>query len=267
MPAVRPLAIALAVASLAFLFAGPAAANERHFTYTYESAVLPAGGKELEVWSTARIGREDYFVRFDERLEFEVGLTDALQTAFYLNWTAVTADVAPDTRESVTEFTGVSSEWKLKLMDPVADAVGLGLYGELAGGTDEAEIEGKLIIDKQVGDLLVAGNLVLANEWELEPEETETEQEVELVLAGAYFLRPGLSAGLELRNHNEIVEGEWEHSALFLGPVVGYATDDWWATITLLPQLPALKKEGDGSRVLDEHEKLEARLLFSFHLD
>ena len=265
MSAVRPLAAALAVA-FASLLPGAADANERHFTYTYESAVLPAGAKEIEVWTTPRIGKEDYFVRFDERLEFEVGLTDQLMTAFYLNWTAVTADVAPDTRESVTEFSGVSSEWKLKLMDPVADAVGLGLYGELSGGTEDYEAEAKLIIDKQVGDLLLAGNLVLANEWELEPAETETEQEVEIDLSAAYFIRPGFSAGVELRNHNEILEGEWEHSALFFGPVFGYATDGWWAAVTILPQVPALKKEGDGSRVLDDHEKLEARILFSFHL-
>jgi hypothetical protein len=264
MSARRILLLTLTAPSL--LVYSAAHGNERHFTYTYESAVLPTGGREIEVWTTPRIGKEDYFVRFDERLEFEVGLTDQLMTAFYLNWSATTADVAPDTRESVTEFGGVSSEWKLKLADPVADAVGLALYGELTGATDEAEVEGKVIIDKQVGDLLFAGNLVLANEWEMEPEETETEQEIELDLAATYFLRPGLSAGLELRNHNEILEGEWEHSALFLGPVMAYATDSWWAALTILPQLPALKKEGDGARVLDDHEKLEARILFSFHL-
>ena len=266
MSAARLVAVLVAVASLPLL-PRAARANERHFTYTYESAVLPTGGRELELWTTPRIGKEDYFVRFDERLELEVGVTDQLMTAFYLNWTAVSADVAPDTRESVTEFTGVSSEWKLKLMDPVADPVGLAVYGELTGGTEEAEVEGKLILDKQIGNLLVAGNLVLANEWELEPEETETEQEVELVVAAAYFPRPGLSAGLELRNENAIFEGEWEHSTLFLGPVFGYATDTWWTAITILPQLPALKKEGDGSRVLDDHEKLEARILFSVHID
>ena len=258
---------AVPLASLAIsLLATSAHANERHFTYTYESAVLPTGAREIEVWTTPRIGKEDYFVRFDERMEFEVGLTDQLMTAFYLNWSAVTADDPMGVRTSETEFGGVSSEWKWKLMDPVADAVGLALYGELLGATDEFEAEGKLIIDKQVGDLLLAGNLVLANEWEMEADETETEQEVELDLAATWFLRPGLSAGLELRNHNEVVEGEWEHSALFLGPVIAYATDGWWAAVTILPQLPALKKEGDGARVLDEHEKLEARILFSFLL-
>jgi hypothetical protein len=84
-------------------------ANERHFTYTYESAVLAGRRHRARGLDHLPHRQEDYFVRFDERLEFEAGLTDALQTAFYLNWTAVAADVEPDVRETVTEFTGVSS--------------------------------------------------------------------------------------------------------------------------------------------------------------
>jgi hypothetical protein len=62
-----------------------ASANERHFTYTYETAVLPPGAREVEVWSTGRLMREQRSTRFDERVEFEVGLTERLQTALYLN--------------------------------------------------------------------------------------------------------------------------------------------------------------------------------------
>ena len=51
-----------------------AAANDRHFTYTYETAVLPPGARELEVWTTWRAGRERYYSRFDHRLELEVGV-------------------------------------------------------------------------------------------------------------------------------------------------------------------------------------------------
>src|SRR6516162_9438009 len=57
------------------------AANERHFTYTYESAVLPPGAKEIEVWATGGFGRNEYYAQLDQRLEFEVGLTERLMTA------------------------------------------------------------------------------------------------------------------------------------------------------------------------------------------
>ncbi|HIA04409.1 MAG TPA: hypothetical protein EYN66_21370, partial [Myxococcales bacterium] len=52
------LAIALMVSCLV-------SANERHFTYIYETATLPAGTIELEPWVTMRMFRDDYYVRFD----------------------------------------------------------------------------------------------------------------------------------------------------------------------------------------------------------
>src|SRR5581483_9323147 len=63
-----------AAASLAALAAGvsltrPALANERHFTYTYESGVLPPGAREVELWSTYRTGRHEYYTELDHRAE------------------------------------------------------------------------------------------------------------------------------------------------------------------------------------------------------
>ena len=265
------LAVSLGASALGLLLPllpREAAANERHFSYTYESGVLPPGGRELEVWTTARIGREDFYARFDQRLEFEVGLTERLMTAFYLNTSSTTADVGPWLRESEFEFEGVSSEWKWKLADPVADGLGFALYAEASGGPSESELEAKLILDKVLGNVLVAANLVGATGWDYAGPETETEQEAEADLGLSWRASPAFSLGLEVRSHNEFVDGEWEHSALFAGPVFSYAAEEWWVTATVLPQLPALKKEGDGgdSRILDEHEKVNARLLFSFHL-
>ncbi len=61
-------------------------AQDRVFTYTYQSPVLNKGQKEIEVWTTLRGGRNDYFRGIDHRLEFEIGLGKRLQTAFYLNY-------------------------------------------------------------------------------------------------------------------------------------------------------------------------------------
>jgi hypothetical protein len=266
----RPILLILIATSLAPLLAPRSAgANERHFTYTYESAVLPQGAKELEFWVTPRLGRDSFYSRFDNRLEFEVGLTNRLQTSLYLNLNSITQDVM-GTRVSETEFAGISSEWKYKLTDPVADPLGFALYGEVTASTNELELEAKLIFDKKVGDnVLLAANIVPEYEFEFEAGETETELVLEIDLAATYFFAQNWAIGLELRNHNEFPEAEeWEHSALFFGPTLGYFTQSWWVAATFLPQLPALKKpEGSsGSRVLDEHEKFNARVIFSFHL-
>jgi hypothetical protein len=240
-------------------------ANERHLTYTYESAVLPQGAKELEVWTTTRVGRHTDFAQFDHRLEFEVGLTNKLQTSFYLNFSA--ASVNGDSQG--VQFDGISSEWKYKLTDPVADAIGFAGYGELSASPEFYEVEGKLIFDKMVGRTLLAANLVGAFEKKLK-DGSEPDVELELDLAATRFLTPHLALGLELRNVNELEEAEeWEYSALYAGPVLAYATDNWWLSVSVMPQLPAIKRGAgeSGRRVLLDHgEKWNARLLFSFRL-
>jgi hypothetical protein len=250
---------------------GQSAANERHFSYTYESGVLPPGERELELWTTYRAGRHDLYVRLDHRAEFEIGLTNRLMTAFYLNWQDVNQEVptAPSSTQRQFSFGGVSSEWKYKLSDPVADGFGSAVYGELGLGTGEVELEGKLILDKRVGKNLYAYNFTVEPEWEIGAEETELEEiGVENNLAFAHFFRPQTSAGLELRNHLEFTEDHKpEHIALFLGPVVSHAGGNWWVSATVLGQLPALKKSAedpDSKLILDEHERVNARLLLSF---
>ena len=86
--------VLMAVLGLAALAGTSAGASERHFTFTYESAVLPPGKWELEPWNTFRLGKEDYFARLDTRLEAELGLSDRLQTSLYLNLSSRTADTA-----------------------------------------------------------------------------------------------------------------------------------------------------------------------------
>ena len=249
------------------LYGSFAEANERRFTYTYGSDVLSVGTFELEPWTTFRIGRDSFYNRQDYRLEFEVGLADQLQTAWYLNFAAINQDTDGG-RKSEFEWQGVSWEWKYKLLDPVADPTGLALYLEPAFGPTEAAVEFKLILDKRIGDFYAAFNAVFEHEWNFEEKApVKRELDLEFDLGLAYFITPSFSAGIEVRNHNEFPKGQgWEHSALFAGPVVSYATKTWWATLTVLPQLPALKKNSSGSTfILDSHERLNVRLLFGVH--
>jgi hypothetical protein len=256
------------------LAAAPVLANERHFAYTYETAVLPPGGRELETSNTLRLGRDQYYAALDHRLEFEVGVGERVMSSFYLNWSDETAKSGPGMTQSRFTWQGISNEWKWKLSDPVADPLGFALYGELTYATGSYELEAKTLFDKKVGKLLLAANLVAEGEFETGVGENELDEiELEGDLAGSYAVTSRFSVGLEFRNLNEIAkeaggdEMEWETSALFLGPNVSYATEGWWVTFSVLPQLPALMKEGGGSILdLNDHEKINARLLFSFHI-
>ena len=135
-------------------------AQDRLFTYTYQSTVLNKGQRELESWNTIRTGREDFYVRYDNRTEYEIGLGSNLQTAFYLNFSSKTSTMMDDSIKSLStenEF-GFSNEWKLKLLDPVAHPVGLALYAEVGIASNEFDLEGKLILDKKIGNLTIAFN-------------------------------------------------------------------------------------------------------------
>jgi hypothetical protein len=249
-------------------------ANERHFTYTYESSVLPKDGREFELWTTHRFGRHDFYSAFDHRAEFEFGLTNRLMTSFYLNWHSVAEEdttTSPSTIKKESEFDGISSEWKYKMSDPVADKIGSAVYGEVTVGTEELELEGKIILDKRIGKNLFAYNFTTEAEWEREPGEVEYEEvSIENNLAFTHFFNPAFAGGFELRNHSEFTnQNHPEHSALFFGPVVSYSTEKWWVAFTGMSQLPAIKRsvnDRNSGLVLNEHERYNLRLLLSFHI-
>ncbi|MEO0018467.1 MAG: hypothetical protein RLZZ522_1750, partial [Verrucomicrobiota bacterium] len=83
--------LARTAAACASLLAATAIANagSRRFAYSYETTTMPAKAMELESWVTwkTQVPSDGDFERFDIRHEFEYGVTDRLQLAFYfLDW-------------------------------------------------------------------------------------------------------------------------------------------------------------------------------------
>lgn len=266
--------------SMAFL-AGMAAhpsggmtyANERRFTYIYESPVLSPGARELEIWTTYRSGKSYYYHRLDQRIELEFGVVDRLMTSLYLNYEWKMFDTngdAPGGEKGSEQAASVSTEWKYKVFDRVADPLGVALYGEFTLGLDERELEMKIILDKQTGRFLLTGNLIAEQEWknDLVNGIIEAGKELKLGISGgiSYSVTSQFSFGVEAVQQSILVGGAVEHAALFAGPVISYATEEWWATLTVLPQVVGLKGETVDGLDLDEFERSQVRLLLSFHL-
>ena len=255
---------------IALFNAGAIYAQDRVFTYTYQSGVLNKGETELEIWNTLRTGRADYYSRLDNRTEFEVGLGHNLQTSFYLNLTTATSTIEANAVRSLETENEISfsNEWKLKLLDPVANPFGLALYGEYGIGSKEYEMEGKLIIDKKINNLTIAGNA--AYERELKPayENNEKtwvkENKADLNLAVAYSFSPRFQLTMENAYRNVFAEGELKHSALYSGLGFSYVLEKFWVNLTVLPQVKSFKGETNSSLNLNEFEKVQCRLLFSY---
>jgi hypothetical protein len=256
------------------VWTGSASATGRLFTYTYEPEVMPEGAGEFEQWVTLRTQRtaavgQDNYNRWDIREEFEYGMTDNYTLGFYLNLRSVNfEDPSTGATQSEFEFKGISIENRYMLLNPAEHPVGLTLYFEPTFSGEELELEEKIIIGQRLGEHWKwAVNFVHETEWELN--EGEYEGVLELTAGITRQLNSKWHVGLEFMNHNVIKEyEEWEHTAIFLGPVVTHSRENFWATLTVLPQIWGKNTSGgpdpDGNDhlVLDSLERVNVRLIF-----
>jgi hypothetical protein len=266
---IRSVHFALLLLSLA-VFSKRSHAQDRIFTYAYQSNVLNKGQRELEVWNTMRLGKLDYFSRLDNRTEFEIGLGGNLQTSFYLNLTAKTKTTGAGVAKSMETENEISfsNEWKLKLLDPVANPFGLALYAEYGLGSNEYELEGKIIIDKKIDNFTLAGNFTY--EAEYAPVYTggklsyDKEGKVDYHLSLGYSLSPRFHLTQENNIRSVYVGGNPEHSALYSGLGFSFVRENFWINCTAMPQVKSFKGSDGNNLNLNEFEKVQFRLLFSY---
>lgn len=250
-------------------------AQDRFFGRTYTSNVLPKGAIDIELWHTSRFGHSgQFFHAQDQRMELEFGLGKNLQTAFYFNSYQKRYSETVEETVSSNEL-GFSNEWKLKLTNSGKNRIGSAIYLEWGvKGGDEAELEAKIILDKSIGKSLFAFNGVFEYEREFEWKGGKTksgkwEAPVEFDLAYMYNISYAVGIGFEVRNHNEIAKTNgWEHSVFFGGPTFNYRGNNWFIIANYLPQWGNVHKTvyAPFSKVLDEHERTEARIILGISL-
>lgn len=261
------------IASCAISLTG--VAQDRFFARTYTSNVLPKGAVDLEFWHTSRFGhRNQFFHAQDQRMEVEFGLGKNIQTALYFNRFQKRFSEGNNGTTTSNEI-GFSNEWKVKLSDPSVNKIGSALYAEATiKGGDEIEFETKIILDKYIGKSLFAFNGVAEFEKEFEWVNGKIKSNgwstpIEFDLAYMYDIKPTLGIGLEVVNRNDIAKSEgWKNSIFYAGPTLNYRGSRWFVILNYLPQLGNVHKTSfsPNDKVLDEHERTEARILFGITL-
>ena len=221
-------------------------AGERRFTYVYEATTLMKGEWEFEQWVTWKTAKETNrdFDRFDFRTEIEYGVTDHFQLGFYLSDWRYEENRPKGKHRGDWRNVAVEAIWNLT--DPTTDPVGLALYGEVKIGDKLFELEGKLIVQKNLGKLSLAYNATIEAEWEgiqLDEDNGEFQQTVGL----SYQFSPKFLAGVELLH--EIAIPDWRGASgkgiFYAGPNFSYRTPKWWATLTPLFQISDVEDEPD----------------------
>ncbi|MBB6188053.1 DUF6662 family protein [Rhodanobacter sp. MP7CTX1] len=266
--------LALGVSNLSYQ--PPAKAEESQFGYVYTTDLLPQGAKEVEQWATWRHQKAGgYFDQIDGRTEFEFGLTDKLQVAFYANYAWSRAHYngpfgettppeplsydkpGPDDHYNATRFVGFSAEAIYRLWSPYSNPLGVAVYVEPTIGPAFRELEAKLILQKNFMDdrLVTAFNLTYAPEWRYDTVEDDPtrktwgyETDVNANVAASYRFAPNWSAGFELLNeheYNSYTFSKESNDGYFFGPVVHYGGKKFFVTATFLEQLPWASEHSD----------------------
>lgn len=234
LPAVLPcLAAALALTSFA-------AAGSRRFTYSYETTTMAKGAMELEssvTWKTSEDSGRD----FDIRHEFEYGLSDRLQLAFYFaDWSYE----KPEGKSGRAKFSDVAVEAIYNLTDPNTTPFGSALYGEVKGSDDFIELEGKLLLQKNIGAWIFVYNIGGEIAWE-----DDYQNDVAELMQSAgvsYQFSPSWSLGAEVLHEIAVPDADTiGHSGVYLGPNIAWRNKRVSVTMTGLWQLTSVTGEPD----------------------
>jgi hypothetical protein len=291
-PTSRSLRAGLA-AALLVACATPVAvvAAESPFAYLYGTGTAEKGEWEAAQWLTARFGKAaGSYTGLDLRTELEVGVTDRLQAALYLDVRGHRIHAVPGLENlDAVDFQGVATEWKLRLRSPESDGYGLAVYLEpgysridrVSGEREEEmELEAKVIFEKRFLDdaLTWSVNYSLEPEWVLGSRSAGAEGEVseevrrelgeELATGLSLRVARRWSAGAEL-----VARSEWpdfsrrEYLVVSAGPSLHYEGRRAWWTAAVLPQLWGWPDRAVPGLHLEERERLEIRFLVGLELD
>ena len=201
--------------ALGLAFTSVASATERRFADSYETTTAPAGMVEVE--ETIQWEKGSGLDSFKFRQEVEFGITDRFQLAVYI----YDFEHARESGIRSTKWAGSGIEAIYQLTDPNKSFFGSALYGEALMSDTELELEGKLLLQKNLGPLTLVYNGAVEAHWE--DRYTHQVGVLEQTLGLSYQLHPSFSVGVEAKH--EVAFDDWSHSggnAVFVGPNVSY---------------------------------------------
>lgn len=251
----RHLARWMVIMSLALLIQATSYASDRKFAFSNEVTTTPPGEVEYEQYITWKKSKktDSDFDRFEFRHEIEFGITDHLQMAIYLaDWRYQDGG---SVRHNRAEYRNTAVEFVYNLTNPVTDPLGLALYGEVKLGDEKAALEGKFLVQKDLGPWTIVYNAIIEAEWEGDDYEQD-KGEVEQTFGVSYQFSPKFLIGAELVH--EVEFDDWERTGrnvLYLGPNVSYRSKGSFVTVAPLFQVSNVDSEAD----------FLTRMIFGFH--
>ena len=238
-----------------------ARADRRYFAQSYTPYLASANNLELEVISIARSGQGDSTgTSWQNRIEFEYGITDRLTGAAYLNF------IQPAGLDAATTFDGPSLEFIYRFADPGRLPVDPAAYLEVRANGSELEVEPKLLLARRVYKLVSVVNAI--GEWERHSAGTErgtTEKRLSVSAGVSRELGHAVAFGVEGVYTRVLSGGGPNASSLLFGPTLNLQTPKLQLTLAWHPQMSGRPTTSRGLN-LDSFPRSEVRLLVGVEL-
>jgi hypothetical protein len=162
-------AVALAVLTAA----SAASANPRVFPFTYTVDTPAKGELELEGYAdyipirvlSGASGTPIWYGSTDFQTELEYGLTSKLELGLYVTFAPAPSGQDYNSVAAPIVGNGLKERLKYRFADAGQWPIDLGVYGELVEDQREIEIEAKILLERRLGPVRLAANLVGEREY------------------------------------------------------------------------------------------------------
>jgi hypothetical protein len=242
----RSARVPVAVLAGLMLAATAAHADRRYFVQSHTPYLAPSGNLELEAFSIARSGQGDTTATaWENKLEFEYGISDRLTGAFYLNFVQPPGD-AP------TTFDGPSLE---VIYQPVKSGrwpIDPALYLEARANGSEVELEPKLLLGRRIYKLVAAVNVIGEFERHVAGEERgATEKNLHVTAGVSRELGHVVAVGLEGVYTRAFAADGADATRWLLGPTVNLQTPKVQIAFGWHPQISGSPASARGLNLSD----------------
>jgi len=150
---------------------------------------------------------------------------------------------------------------------PASAPVGVGFFSSLGLGFDGVAFEGRLVLDKQLGPVLLAVNAAAIRSVALGTR-TAPEWLTEGALAVRYQLANRVALGLEGLARTAMDQGTNQGTGFYVGPTFTWVGQRAWVSVTMTAQVAADKAtpdKGNGEPLtLRDQERFAGRLVVGF---
>jgi hypothetical protein len=211
----------------------------RHFALTWDTRGPRPGESDVQAWLTPRWGRADDSTWVAVRAGVLQGLPRDFAAGVFI-------DAFPSTR-GVNQDTSIDARLTLHVQNRgrLGDRVGYGSQAEIGAGVNGLAVWVLAALDADLGAVRIALNADAFTQtgWKSKPGDAFGTARVRQTLGLSYTLANGFSAGLEVQNRLAWLEGSYLGDALLIGPAVAYRGTRFWWTVSLLPQVAAVKPD------------------------